>query len=129
MKVFAHLTVVQIVVGLWFLLALEKDVMKLFMGGDILATIIFIVGVLCAMVILWTGYTKKVFPSAALAVVLLYVMSFLRAYVRAGYLKEFFTLDMLKVVPQYSPMILFFVTLVAGLITVVWLLKKTMAVL
>jgi len=35
MKVFSHLTAIQIVVGLWFLLALEKDVMMLFMGRDI----------------------------------------------------------------------------------------------
>jgi hypothetical protein len=44
-------------------------------------------------------------------------------------LQDVYTLDRLQVVPQYSPMIFFFITLVAGLVCIGWLLQKTFAAL
>ena len=61
--------------------------------------------------------------SHALALVVL--MSFMRSWLRSSYLRDVFTLDQLKVVPEYSPMVFFFVTLVAGLLCIGWMLKKT----
>ena len=50
---------------------------------------------------------------------------FLRAWLRTAYLQDVFTLDQLQVVPQYSPMIFFFITLVAGIVCLGWLIWKT----
>ena len=44
---------------------------------------------------------------------------------RSDYLSNYFTLDQLQVLPQYSPLIMFLVTLVGGLVCVGWLIKKT----
>ena len=52
-------------------------------------------------------------------------MTFLRSWLRAGYLQDVFTLDQLQVVPQYSPMVFFFITLVAGIFCLGWLIRKT----
>jgi hypothetical protein len=49
----------------------------------------------------------------------------MRSWLRSGYLQEFFTLDQLQVVPQYSPMLLFFIVLAGGVVTVTWMIKKT----
>ncbi len=41
-------------------------------------------------------------------------MTFIRAWVRSGYLRPEFTLDKLELVPQYSPLVLFLCALAAG---------------
>jgi len=124
MRVFTVLTFVQIAIGFWFLLALDKPVMMMFMGENMLATVLLLAGIMLAIGVLWAASKKKVYLAAAHVIALLYVMTFMRAFVRAGYLQEVYTLDMLQVIPQYSPMIVFFVVLVAGLATVVWLVRQ-----
>ncbi|MBN2429846.1 MAG: hypothetical protein JXQ27_00150 [Acidobacteria bacterium] len=124
MNVFTGLTFIQIAIGFWFLLSLDKPVMTMFMGDNMLATILLLAGFMLAIGVLWTAARKKVYLAAVHVVALVYVMTFMRAFVRSGYLQEVYSLDMLKEVPQYSPMIVFFVVLVAGLATVVWLVRK-----
>lgn len=48
---------------------------------------------------------------------------FMRDFVRRGYLQEYFSPEMLKVVPEYSPLILFLVTLLVGLGLIFWMLR------
>lgn len=127
MSVFLWATAVNVCVGLWFFIALEQEQMKLFMGGDLAATITFFIGLLLAAGALFAAVKKKFWATFLHAVALVVVMSFLRAWLRSSYLSEVFNLSQLQVVPQYSPMIFFFVTLVLGLIVVFWLLQKTVA--
>jgi hypothetical protein len=124
MKMFTHLTMMQIVIGFWFLLSLPQKLMLLFMGGDMAATALFLAGTLLALLVLAAGIKKKVYLCVGLAVPLVYVMSSMRAFVRAGYLKPHFSLESLKVAPQYSPMYLFFIVLAVGLLTIFWMVRK-----
>lgn len=125
MNLFMALTLAQIVVGFWFLFSLPRPVMLLFMGGSATATALFILGLLLVVALLWAGFRRNVVVSATLAVPLVFVMAFMRDAVRSGYLKPFFTLDTLKVVPHYSPMIVFFLSLVVGIAVIYWMLRKT----
>jgi hypothetical protein len=45
-------------------------------------------------------------------------------FVRTGYLAPVFSPDQLKVVPQYGPMVMFAVTLVAGISALAWMILK-----
>lgn len=128
MPTFSWLSLAQIPIGVWFLLSLPREVMLLFMGRNLLATGIFIGALLLVLLVLVSGFKGKVYVSAALAVFLVVLMSFLRAYVRTGFHKPYFSVDTLTVVPQYGPMILFFVTLLAGLICIAWMLKRVAAI-
>jgi hypothetical protein len=47
----------------------------------------------------------------------------MRDFLRRGYLEEYFSPNMLNVVPEYSPLVFFLVTLVVGLGLVVWMLR------
>ncbi len=58
-------------------------------------------------------------------VLLVYLMSFMRSWLRTDLLAEYFNLSQLQVVPQYSSMALFLVCLVGGIVTVGWLIAKT----
>jgi hypothetical protein len=125
MNAFTGLTMLQIAVGLWFLISLPRAVMLLFLGGGRAATALFAVGVALALAALAAGFKRRVATSTALAIPLVFVMAFLRDLVRGGYLKPFLALETLKVVPEYSPPLLFIVTLLAGVATIIWMLRKT----
>jgi hypothetical protein len=125
MNAFTGLTLLQIGIGFWFLVSLPRAVMLLFLGGDRTATALFAVGVTLALAALAAGFTRRVVTTAALAIPLVFVMGFLRDLVRIGYLKPFFTPETLKVAPEYSPLLLFIVTLLAGVATILWMLRKT----
>lgn len=117
-------TSINVVVGLWFFLSLEPQQIKIFMGDNLAATIFFFIGLLLAAGALYVSLKRRLWATVAHAVALVVVMTFLRAWLRSSYLSEVFNLDQLQVVPQYSPMIFFYVTLVLGLIAVAWLLAK-----
>lgn len=124
MDVFSWLTLAQLAAGVWFLVSLPRDVMLAFLGGDKAATLTLLAGVALALAALAAGFRKKVGAAVVLAVPLVYVMAFVRNFVRAGYLGPYFRPSELVVVPQYSPMVLFAVTLVAGVAAVAWLLLR-----
>ncbi len=129
MKAFVGLTLVNLGFGTWYLLAQKRQTMLLFMGGDLGATTVFILALLTIIVILIASFRGMLGLTVASAVVLVYLMSFMRAWLRSDYLREVFTPDQLQVVAQYSPLLLFLVALVGGLICIAWLLQKTAAAL
>lgn len=121
---FSWLTLAQLLVGVWFLAALPRRIMLLFLGGDRLATALFAAALLLALVALVAGFRNRVALAAGTAAGLVVLMSMVRAYVRTGFQDPYFAPDQLTVVPQYGPMILFFVTLLGGLVCIAWLLRK-----
>jgi hypothetical protein len=124
MRIFSWLTLLQVCVGLWFLLVLPSEVMKRFMGGDLVSTVLLAVGLLMALATLVTGFKRMVWPAVLLTLPLVYVMSFVRDSVRTGYLAPYFDMTKVPVTVQWSPLIFFLVTLVCGLVVIVWMLSK-----
>jgi hypothetical protein len=125
MRTFFMLTLVNICFGVWYLLSLERQTMLLFMGRNLGATISFSLALLLAAAVLVTSYRRQLYATLAATVALVYLMSFLRAWLRTDLLAEYFDLGQLQVVPQYSPLVFFLVCLVVGAGCVVWLLVKT----
>jgi hypothetical protein len=123
MRWFTHTTLVQIGIGLWFLIALPRNIMLLFMGDSGLCTGVFLAGILLTVVSLVFGFKQQVMPTVISATATIVVMAIMRDFVRSAYLEKYFTLSSLKVVPQYSPMFMFLITLVGGLFVVFILLK------
>lgn len=121
---FAWMTVLQLAMGTWFLLTLPRPVMLRFMGGDPLSTGLLAAGILLALATLVTGFRKQVMATLWLTLPLVYVMSFMRDSVRSGYLAPFFDPSAVPVTVQWSPLVLFLVSLVLGLVVVVWMLAQ-----
>jgi len=122
-KVFLVLTIMQIAGGIWFMLVLPKEQRLLFMGSNVLATGCFLMALLLVVMALAAAWKRKVYTAVGLSVVLVYLMVFMRDFVRSGYLQEHFSPEMLKVVPEYSPLVFFLATLVAGLVLVAWMVR------
>ena len=123
MTYFTYATAVQIFMGFWFLLALPKNVMMVFMGGSSLGTILLLVGILLGFTALYVGYKKQVILASVITLVTLIAMIFMRDLVRIAYLKPYFQLSDLVVEPHYSPMIFFLIVFAIGLTLIGYMLK------
>ncbi len=124
MQLFTWLTGLQLLVGTWFLLTLPGEVMKRFMGSNMVATGLLAAGILLAVASLITGYQRKVMTTLWLTLPLVYLMSFIRDSVRTGYLAPYFDMTKVPTNVQWSPLIFFLVTLVMGVGVIIWMLAQ-----
>ncbi|PHR24450.1 MAG: hypothetical protein COA36_15535 [Desulfotalea sp.] len=125
LNVFLVFTLVNVGLGLWYLFSLPHSQLMLFMGGNIGATALLVVALFTVIGALVMAFKRKFWLSFFLGVTLVVFMTFLRSWLRTDYLSDYFSLDQLQLVPQYSPFIFFLVTLVAGIICIAWLVKKS----
>ncbi len=123
MRWFTYATVLQVLIGFWFLISLPQEIMLSFMGGSGLNTAILLIGLLAAVLTLAFGFTRRVWPATASTVLTIAFMALMRDFVRIEYLQPYFHPSDLKVNPQYSPMIVFFLALVIGLGLVAYMLN------
>lgn len=125
LRTFLVFTLINILVGVAYLMSLPREQILLFMGRDAGATTAFGAGLLLTVGVVITAYRKRLWLTVGHAVALVYVMAFMRAWLRSGYLREYFTLDRLEMIPQYSPLVFFVVILLFGIGCLAWLWRKT----
>jgi len=123
LKWFTHAFAVQIIIGFWFFIMLPKEIRSLFMGQNIYATLLLILGLLGAFTSLGLSLKKRVRPCAVGVLFTVANMVLMRDVVRAAYLKPYFHVSSLKVSAQTSSMILFLIMLVIGIIITGYMLK------
>jgi hypothetical protein len=123
-KAFMYATMAQIVVGLIFLISLPRDLRMLFMGDNVLATTLLLVGItgaIAAIFLMSSALRTQNLRVAAylvpgiLAVVIL-CMSVMRDILRDAYLKPWFNPGQFVVKTQWSVLPLFLALFVAGVI-------------
>lgn len=124
MAVFAWASLVQVLVGTWFLMALPGQVAARFMGGHGLSTAAFLLGLAGALLVLAFGFKGLVWPSAAATALTVLAMAGMRELARAAYLAPYFSVSDLPVRPQYGPLVMFLAALVAGLTVIAWVLRQ-----
>jgi hypothetical protein len=117
-------TLANVPIGLWYLLLLPRETMLLFMGRNLPATICFALALILMVGMLVVAWQKKLWLTVWHALAMVVLMSFMRAWLRAGYLRDVFNLDQLQVTAEYSPMLFFFAVLIFGIACIVWMLKK-----
>lgn len=129
---FTIATIIQMAVGIWFLLTLPREVMMLFMGQNMLATILLGLGILLQiismMLLILAAKSEKprAFAVSGISVLALtlIVMVVMRDIVRDGYLAGRFDVFDRAVDPQWGVMALFGVLLVVGLSVVGLMIRK-----
>ncbi|MEZ4386960.1 MAG: hypothetical protein R3D98_05180 [Candidatus Krumholzibacteriia bacterium] len=120
---FTHGSLAQMAVGLWWIMALPDPVMKRFMGGNPLASVLLVVGIGLAVWAVVSGFQKKVTLAVVATVLTVLVMALMREVVRFAYLDGVFHPGDLEVVPQTSPLILFLAVFVVGIGCVAYMLR------
>lgn len=120
---FAGATGLQFLVGIWFLFALPREKMMLFLGGSSLHTLLLTMGIICGIAALFFAARNNVWATVGSALAAIVMMVLVRDLLRTAYLKPYFSPGSLKVIPEYSPMILFLVSFAIGIMIVIYMLK------
>ena len=123
MQWFSFATLMQLAIGFWFAASLPKDILHLFLGGSNTATLLMGAALISAGAALFFGFKKQIWLATSAVVFTIVGMVLIRDIVRLAYLKPYFVLSDLVVEPQYSPLIIFIITLVAGIGLVGYMLK------
>ncbi len=123
LRVFAIATAFQVVIGFWYLLAIPQDFMLQFMGNNLLATIVLMLGILTGIGALVFGFLGRFNATLIHVLVTLVLMVITRYNLRMMYLSDDLQLSRLQLSPQYGVMILFLAILVVGLIAIAYMLK------
>jgi len=110
-------------IGIVFLFSLPEPVKNLFVGGSLLHTSVFLLGLVGVFFCLVYGMRGKVWRATYALLVTVFLMIMVRDLVRQAYLAPYFKPADLVLAPQYSPMIVFLVSLVIGLAAVAYMLK------
>jgi hypothetical protein len=126
MRWFTFATVVQIIIGVWFLFSLPGDIRSLFIGGSSFHTSLLMVSLGLMAITLIFGVYRNVWPATACTLALVLIMIIMRDTVRTAYLKPFFELSQLRVIQQYSPMIFFLAALIVGIGIVAYVIRLGM---
>jgi len=123
MKVFTTATLLQMAAGLWWLMALPQDILLRFLGGDVLASGLLLAGVASTVPLLLAGFAGKPKSAALWTVVTVFLMAGVRAKLRNLSLAPYFSPGDLDVAGEVSPLVLFLIILVLGLIAVGYMLR------
>jgi hypothetical protein len=118
---FGYATLVNLAIGLWFLLALPAGMLTLATGAGRFFLLLLTGGVVLALVAVRLGFSLRVMPALACALGTLALMIGARSLLRTMMLAPWFSLDQLPVVPAYGPMVLFFLFLAGGLVLIGWM--------
>ena len=113
-------TLVQFLVGLWFLFSLPVEIRQALVG-DKLAVGVLILALILALLALLTA-PKRLLASSVAILGAVSLMAVLRHLVRLAYLRPYFDAHSLPVQGQWAVFSIFVVLLLAGLATVGWML-------
>jgi hypothetical protein len=113
-------TLVQFLVGLWFLFSLPVEIRQALVG-DKLAVGILVLAIILALLALLTA-PKSLLASSVAILGTISLMAILRHLVRIAYLRPYFDPRLLPVQGQWVVFSIFVVLLLAGLATVGWML-------
>lgn len=117
---FIGATLVQLVVGLWFLLSLPTAFRQSFLGGNALHTVILWAGVVLAVVGLLV-VKRYVVAAVSLTVLAITLMAISRHSLRQMYLAPHLDVNAIPVNPQWVVFVIFAILLVIGLAIVGWM--------
>ncbi len=120
---FTRATLVNLALGIWFLVVLPREMILGFMGGNLPATLTIIASLIAAGLLLASGFQKNPKRTAIWAVLTVFFMSCTRHWVRTFYLAPWFKIEDTPVTHQYSSFYLFLGFLVVGLALVGYMLK------
>jgi hypothetical protein len=123
LKTFGWVTIVQLGIGTWFLLSMPKEVWKIFMGGSVLATVLMAAGWLGALLILHSSFTGRLSMAMILGALQVMIMVVIRDLSRAAYLDGVFSPSQLENVKQYSPLIVFLLVFIVGLVALYYMIS------
>lgn len=123
LKWFTYASLLQIVAGGWWLLALPQGIMLQFLGGGTLSTGVFVAALAAAALAIAMGLQRRAAAAAWATGGTVALMVGVRELVRTHALKPHFSPQDLQVTGQYGPMVLFLASFALGAAAIVYMLR------
>jgi hypothetical protein len=123
LKIFGWITILQVGIGTWFWLSMPKDIWMLFMGKNIYATVLMLIGWILALGILHAGFTGRLLSASVMGLLVVVVMVLMRDIVRQAYLGTWFHPRDLENVQEISPLFVFLVIFLMGLYALYYMIR------
>ncbi len=120
---FAGATIIQTIVGVWFLSHIPVDIIEVFMGGDIIHTVLLVAGIFTSLISIFYSFKAKLFPCAGWTLLTIVIMVLIRDKLRSLYIAPYFEKNAIPVKAQLIPFLLFVMFLVAGIITIYLMIR------
>ena len=124
LKIFAWMSIVQVVVGIIFWITLPASIGKLFLGGSLLHSLHLWLGILIGLGSIYFAFRGRLWLTTGHLLGCVLVMIFVRDLVRTAYLEPYFHPRELVVTNQMSPMVLFFISLIIVAIVIWYMLRR-----
>lgn len=121
-RIFSIATMIQVIIGFWFLVSLPRDIMMLFLGDNLYYTILIAIGIVLGITAIIISTKGLYWPSIINALAILLVMIVLRDLVRHAYLGDIFSPADLTVERQFSPLIAFLAVFAIGLASLYYMI-------
>ncbi|MFC0878210.1 hypothetical protein ACE01N_16560 [Saccharicrinis sp. FJH2] len=123
LRIFGFATMIQFIFGIWFWLALPKNVTMAFMGQNIVATILMILVLISALLIIIFAMRGKLIPALIQGLFQVILMAVVREIARYTYLDGIFKPSQLENVHQSTPLIAFLLVFILGLFLLFYMYK------
>lgn len=123
LKIFSYATMFQIFAGMLFLLSLPERVFNNFIGGDFLATTVFVSGIILAVIALFSGLKEKLTAAVSFLFLTLIAMIINRYHLRIFQLGENFRISEFRIIPQWDVFAIFLLILFAGIAVIFYMLR------
>lgn len=123
LRLLAFATMLEVLIGLWFLMALPREVMLLFMGRSALGTATLALGLGLSVALIVVALRGRLGWSTGLLLATMLVMVLQRWVVRQGYVQAFFDPRDLPLELAWSPLLAFLGVFALGLAVVAWLIR------
>ncbi len=131
-KWFLYATLVQFLVGIWFLISLPREQMLIFMGDNLLATVSFGIAIVAALAALFLMASslrtddprKGMLVSIGLTGVVVVFMSIMRDALRDAALAPYLQQQSFTVKTQWDVLSIFLVLFIGGLLLWFTMIKK-----
>lgn len=126
---FGYATIVNFGFGFWFFGSLPQQARDTSTFVGIMITLLLFAGVTLSGLAVVYSLRGKIFPMLYSALLTVFFMIMIRDLVRVAYLKPYFSVSDLIVVPQYSPLVFFLAFFIGGLFLVHWMFKRALKAL
>lgn len=123
LAVFGYATMVQIAVGIWFLLSLRQEYIEQFIGRNVVATISLWLGFLCGIGAAASAFARQFRPAVVMVGITIVAMVIVRDALRSMYLGSAFDPSTLTVAPQYDILVVFLAVFLVGIAVVSWMIR------
>jgi hypothetical protein len=123
LRIFGFATIVECVVGCWFLFSLPRDFAAGFSGGQAWPTLVLCVGMVAGAAAVVTALIGRFLPTVVLAPVSVLGMVLARDALRTMYLKPYLADPTIAANPQYGVLALFLAVLAVGAAAVAWMVR------